>query len=321
MACWSTWLLSLSGDGRDALGVMNRISGPNEETLEVGEAASSAGIVDMAQVVDRGRPGPPARRGNWTSVGRQRGFEGLCEHFLAPCATAPAVGAGRAGDAPALRDGGAQAEADRRHAVGDSPNARRNVALKCEMSLKPMSKAMRVIGSAVSVSRSAAARSRAPIRSLARALAGHRPEQPDEVEAADLAHGGQALQPARLRVGDIQMPDHLADASALDHRRRGPSRAASQGQGAGRRGRSPPRRPAAIRRRPACAPYSGAVSRAMGPGPRPRSRRRPARSRWPPRPAGPDAGRSPPGGCRRRPGDDSRRLRRRCPAGLAPGVA
>jgi virulence factor len=74
--------LSLSGDGRDALGIMNRVSGSNEETLEVSGAGAKRRIVDMAQVVDQSAQDHLTRRGDWTSVGRQRGFEGLCEHFL-----------------------------------------------------------------------------------------------------------------------------------------------------------------------------------------------------------------------------------------------
>lgn len=74
--------LSLSGAGRDALGIMNRVSGSNEETLEVSGAGAKRRIVDMAQVVDQADQDRITRRGDWTSVGRQRGFEGLCEHFL-----------------------------------------------------------------------------------------------------------------------------------------------------------------------------------------------------------------------------------------------
>jgi virulence factor len=74
--------LSLSGDGRDALGIMNRVSGSNEETLEVSGAGAKRRIVDMAQVIDQSAQDHVTRRGDWTSVGRQRGFEGLSEHFL-----------------------------------------------------------------------------------------------------------------------------------------------------------------------------------------------------------------------------------------------
>jgi virulence factor len=74
--------LSLSGDGRDALGIMNRVSGSNEETLEVSGGGAKRRIIDMAQVVDQSAQDHVTRRGDWTPVGRQRGFEGLCEHFL-----------------------------------------------------------------------------------------------------------------------------------------------------------------------------------------------------------------------------------------------
>lgn len=73
-------VLSLSGGGRDAVGIMNRVSGADEETLEVSGGGAKRRIVDLDQVVDQG--GAPTRRGNWTPVGRQRGFEAMCEAFL-----------------------------------------------------------------------------------------------------------------------------------------------------------------------------------------------------------------------------------------------
>ena len=75
-------VLQLSGGGRDALGVMNRASGSNEETLEVSGGGLKRRIVDMSQVIDQAAQDHLTRRGDWTSVGRQRGFEGLCETFL-----------------------------------------------------------------------------------------------------------------------------------------------------------------------------------------------------------------------------------------------
>ncbi len=60
--------LSLSGAGRDALGIMNRVSGANEETLEVSGAGAKRRIVDMAQVVDQSAQDHVTRRGDWTSV-------------------------------------------------------------------------------------------------------------------------------------------------------------------------------------------------------------------------------------------------------------
>ena len=75
-------MLSLSSAGRDAIGIMNRASGGAEETLEVSGDGRKRRIVDIEQVVDFGGAEALTRRGNWTSVGRQRGFEGLCEAFL-----------------------------------------------------------------------------------------------------------------------------------------------------------------------------------------------------------------------------------------------
>jgi virulence factor len=75
-------VLSLSGDGRDAVGIMNRVSGASEETLEVSGDGQKRKIIDIDQVVDQGATEALTRRGNWTSVGRQRGFEAMCDTFL-----------------------------------------------------------------------------------------------------------------------------------------------------------------------------------------------------------------------------------------------
>ena len=75
-------VLSLSGGGRHAVGIMNRASGADEETLEVSGGGIKRRIIDLEQVVDQGPTQALTRRGNWTSVGRQRGFEAMCEAFL-----------------------------------------------------------------------------------------------------------------------------------------------------------------------------------------------------------------------------------------------
>ncbi|KRA65159.1 oxidoreductase [Caulobacter sp. Root655] len=75
-------VLQLSGGGRDALGIMNRASGSDEETLEVSGGGAKRRIVDLSQVVDQGAQDHLTRRGDWTPVGRQRGFEDLCGTFL-----------------------------------------------------------------------------------------------------------------------------------------------------------------------------------------------------------------------------------------------
>ena len=75
-------VLSLSGDGRDAVGIMNRVSGASEEVLEVSGEGLKRKIIDIDQVIDQGATEALTRRGNWTSVGRQRGFEAMCDTFL-----------------------------------------------------------------------------------------------------------------------------------------------------------------------------------------------------------------------------------------------
>ncbi|CAN5271905.1 Gfo/Idh/MocA family oxidoreductase [soil metagenome] len=80
--CLEHVVLSLSGDGRDAVGIMNRVSGTSEETLEVSGAGLKRKIIDIDQIIDQGATEALTRRGNWTSVGRQRGFEAMCETFI-----------------------------------------------------------------------------------------------------------------------------------------------------------------------------------------------------------------------------------------------
>jgi virulence factor len=75
-------ILRLWGGGQEALGIMNRESGANEETLEVTGGGRKRRIIDLDQVVDQDKTEALTRRGNWTSVGRQRGFEAMCETFL-----------------------------------------------------------------------------------------------------------------------------------------------------------------------------------------------------------------------------------------------
>ncbi|MFT4251225.1 MAG: Gfo/Idh/MocA family oxidoreductase [Caulobacter sp.] len=74
--------LHLTGPGVDAFGIMNRDGGADEEVLEVSGGGAKLRIAELSDVVDYAGGERLARRGNWTSVGRQRGFEGLVEHFL-----------------------------------------------------------------------------------------------------------------------------------------------------------------------------------------------------------------------------------------------
>ncbi|QXE37972.1 Gfo/Idh/MocA family oxidoreductase [Streptomyces sp. GMY02] len=75
-------VLQLSGDGFTALGVMNRMSGSNEEILEVSGQDTKRAVHDLATVVDhKGQPSV-RRRGDWVPVARQRGIEQCVLAFL-----------------------------------------------------------------------------------------------------------------------------------------------------------------------------------------------------------------------------------------------
>ncbi|MFE1895059.1 Gfo/Idh/MocA family protein [Streptomyces yangpuensis] len=82
-------VLHLSGAGFSALGIMNRLSGSNEEVLEVSGRDTKRQVVNLAEIIDhKGQP-TVRRRGDWVSVARQRGIEQVVDHFL------EAVAAGR----------------------------------------------------------------------------------------------------------------------------------------------------------------------------------------------------------------------------------
>ncbi|MEU8651835.1 Gfo/Idh/MocA family oxidoreductase [Streptomyces sp. NPDC048737] len=75
-------VLQLSGDGFTALGVMNRLSGSNEEILEVSGQDTKRQVVNLAEVIDhKGQP-TVRRRGDWVPVARQRGIEQATLAFL-----------------------------------------------------------------------------------------------------------------------------------------------------------------------------------------------------------------------------------------------
>nr|WP_241267232.1 Gfo/Idh/MocA family oxidoreductase [Streptomyces scabichelini] len=74
--------LVLAGDGFTALGVMNRLSGSNEEILEVSGQDTKRQVVNLAEVIDhKGQP-TVRRRGDWVPVARQRGIEQVVLAFL-----------------------------------------------------------------------------------------------------------------------------------------------------------------------------------------------------------------------------------------------
>jgi virulence factor len=75
-------VLQLAGDGFTALGVMNRLSGSNEEILEVSGQDTKRQVVNLAEVIDhKGQP-TVRRRGDWVPVARQRGIEQAVLAFL-----------------------------------------------------------------------------------------------------------------------------------------------------------------------------------------------------------------------------------------------
>ncbi|WAZ20261.1 Gfo/Idh/MocA family oxidoreductase [Streptomyces cinnabarinus] len=75
-------VLQLAGEGFTALGVMNRLSGSNEEILEVSGQDTKRQVLNLAEVVDhKGQP-TVRRRGDWVPVARQRGIEQAVLAFL-----------------------------------------------------------------------------------------------------------------------------------------------------------------------------------------------------------------------------------------------
>ncbi|GAB3002866.1 Gfo/Idh/MocA family oxidoreductase [Streptomyces pseudoechinosporeus] len=75
-------VLVLAGEGFTALGVMNRLSGSNEEILEVSGQDTKRQVVNLAEVIDhKGQP-TVRRRGDWVPVARQRGIEQAALAFL-----------------------------------------------------------------------------------------------------------------------------------------------------------------------------------------------------------------------------------------------
>jgi virulence factor len=74
--------LELSGDGFTAFGIMNRVSGAAEETVEVMGGGAKRRVVNLADVIDYSGAETLTHRGDWTPVSRQRGIEQVCLEFL-----------------------------------------------------------------------------------------------------------------------------------------------------------------------------------------------------------------------------------------------
>ena len=74
--------LMLAGDGFTAIGTMHRNSGLNEERLDVHGDGLHHSVLNMADERRMDGTERHQRRGDWTTVGRQRGFEAMCADFL-----------------------------------------------------------------------------------------------------------------------------------------------------------------------------------------------------------------------------------------------
>lgn len=88
--------LTLAGADGHAIGIMHRASGMDEERLDVFGADAKRSVLNLSDRVDHDGAVQLRRRGDWTSVAVQRGFDVMCEDFLAR------VRAGRATDAADL---------------------------------------------------------------------------------------------------------------------------------------------------------------------------------------------------------------------------
>lgn len=77
-----TITLTLAGDGFTAIGTMHRNSGLDEERLDVIGGGARRSVCDLAGRVEARGTQTYRRRGDWVPVGRQRGFEAMCDDFL-----------------------------------------------------------------------------------------------------------------------------------------------------------------------------------------------------------------------------------------------
>ena len=75
--------LTLAGDGFTAIGTMHRDSGLDEERLDVIGRGSRHSVRNLAErITARDGAQQLHRRGDWASVGEQRGFAAMCDDFL-----------------------------------------------------------------------------------------------------------------------------------------------------------------------------------------------------------------------------------------------
>lgn len=77
-----TVTLTLAGDGFTAIGMMARDSGLDEERLDLLGGGVRRTVLNLSERVEASGTQSLHRRGDWTPVGRQRGFEAMCDDFL-----------------------------------------------------------------------------------------------------------------------------------------------------------------------------------------------------------------------------------------------
>lgn len=104
-------MLTLAGEGFHAIGTMNRRSGLDEEQLDVVGGDIKRAVLNLSERVEADGAERVSRRGDWTPVARQRGFEAMCADFLA------GVREGRATAAADLYDTHALCERIVSHAI------------------------------------------------------------------------------------------------------------------------------------------------------------------------------------------------------------
>ncbi|MFJ5776358.1 Gfo/Idh/MocA family protein [Streptomyces sp. NPDC093094] len=75
-------VLQLSGGSFTGLAVMNRDSGSASEVLQTAGHGMRRDVVNMTDVTDHDGPVALTRGSDWEPVGRRRGIEGACRHFL-----------------------------------------------------------------------------------------------------------------------------------------------------------------------------------------------------------------------------------------------
>jgi virulence factor len=76
-------VLSLAGPSFTALGIMNRMSGADEEFVEVMGKGTKRRVTSLGEIIDYGSPDRLSHRPDWKPATWLRGIEQICDAFLA----------------------------------------------------------------------------------------------------------------------------------------------------------------------------------------------------------------------------------------------